>query len=94
MENWTRCVNGKVIPLTEEEIIEIKNEQALLEPVLALDRVINKRRSEYKSLSDQIDMLIKCLDHLRDSGIDLGPEGDQLVNDALKVKMDNPKPGG
>jgi hypothetical protein len=49
------------------------------------------RAKEYKSLSDQMDSVIKTFAFLDSQGIYLGSDGEQLINDSLVVKEKYPK---
>ncbi|WAK44632.1 hypothetical protein vBAmePPT11V19_00006 [Alteromonas phage vB_AmeP_PT11-V19] len=49
------------------------------------------REQEYLPAGDQFDAIIKTFDHLKSQGIDIGTEGENLVESSKKVKQKYPK---
>ena len=54
---------------------------------------IGKRREAYPDEVEQIDSIWKIMKHLRDNGVDLGPEG-AMLDTILSVKESIQKPNG
>jgi hypothetical protein len=52
------------------------------------------RKRGYPPIEEQLDAIIKALKHIRDSGLDIGSDGTQLVEHVAKVKRQTPKPKG
>ena len=52
---------------------------------------IGKRREQYPDETEQIDSIWKILSHLRENGLDLGPES-SMLDTIIAVKQNIPKP--
>ena len=52
----------------------------------------DNRTIEYPSKGDQLDAIAKCLKYMWDNGVDIGPDGEALVNQLTSIKDKHPKP--
>ncbi len=52
---------------------------------------INRRKLEYPKTSDQLDLIMKTLKYLKDNNVDIGPDGETLINTCQVVKDKIPK---
>jgi hypothetical protein len=50
------------------------------------------RVKEYPSVGEQLDKIVKTFDYLHQQGVDIGPDGRQLVEDCQSVKNKFKKP--
>lgn len=86
--------DGTERPYTREEwedvIIEHKQHPDLHNKDLSY---LGKRREQYPDETEQIGTIWKILEHLRDNGTDLGPEG-EMLDEILHVKNTIKKPLG
>lgn len=93
-----KVVNGKKVPLTEEEIKDFEKRQAdhelkLISYNYRLSKVHNARKSEYRSIGDQLDALLKQHNLDRMNGKNLVSELDEIIGEHLAIKKKYPKPG-
>jgi hypothetical protein len=83
-------VNGKRVPLTQDEINKRLQDEADWESKSAereYERTLQVRRENYPDVRDQLDAILKYL-KTRD---DLTPEIVGVIHQWEKVKLDNPK---
>jgi hypothetical protein len=93
-----KLVNGKKIPLTEEEIKtfnerEAKHELKLISYGYRLAQVHKARSAEYRKIGDQLDALLKQHNYDRMNGKNLVSELDEIIGEHLAIKKKYPKPG-
>lgn len=55
------------------------------------DSYMARRKIEYPRVGTALDSLMKTLKFLRDSGIDIGPDGNEWVDSCIAVKDKIPK---
>jgi hypothetical protein len=49
------------------------------------------RKPNYMPIEDQIDEIVKCLDHLQHNGIDIGTDIQHIIDHRKRVKSEFPK---
>ena len=77
------------------DTVQVKPTQAELDAgQLQVDDIAYKdqRRVAYPPLGDQFDALWKCLQKLKDDGIVLGVDGDDMIDQVNAIKTLYPKP--
>jgi len=78
-----KMVNGKLVPLTQEEINQLEVDRATYEAEELATGYINKRRAEYPPIEDYLDGIVKG-----DTA-----QVDKYISDCQAVKVKYPKGG-
>ena len=71
-------------------------EEDELDKLVVMEEIDNKaykkaRKDSSPDIEEQIDSIIDVLEHLKISGVDLGPEAEALFDNAKTIKKDHPK---
>jgi len=83
--------------MTQEEFLDYLSvqpdpEEVAAQPSDELMECWQKRIPEYPKDQWQIFRLVKALTYMFDNGVDIGPEGEELVEAVRAVKLKYPKP--
>lgn len=91
IEYWDEVAMG--YPLPDQATLAQWN--AEVAPIKALQDVRENRRQQYPAIGDQLDAVLKWIEHARDTlGEDLlpNPDLDNIINEWRDVKNNNPLP--
>lgn len=90
----TSCVmeeeGQEYLPQENDEIFEFNKDITEESYGLPLNYRDN-RRYAYPSAGDQLDVIAKTFKYMWDNGVDIGPDGDALINQLIGTKNKFPK---
>lgn len=85
------ALTGEKIPYTEEEFDDYIEHCDHPDYDARWTRHEGHRRSKYPEKDDQIDAIWKTFRYLSDNGVDLGPDGKEMLDTIFAIKEKYPK---
>ena len=75
----------------EELLNKLEKKESEIISEIASNEYKRKRLLEYPDIGDQLDSIYKIFKKMKESGIDMGVDGDNWINKISNIKTSNPK---